>query len=346
MARKTARPGRTLVVFFLGRGARLRPGGPRRHLEARARPRPAGRHPDHPDRQGQARRRTNLNEAASIIDQRVNGSGVTEAEVTTQGNKFDRRRDPRQEPPRPGRDRRSARRSCASASSPAPRSRRPAAASRPAPSDQLPGAGRPRPDARRAARPATKPAASPARRRRPRRRTGPRCSARSPRRRRRPARARRPARRRPARVGQSLVDARRPRPTPPTGGPLVDQPLKWMTNPDPASVKAFNAFPCPTNGAAADRRRQPRQAAGHLRHRRRAGVKYLLSPAVIEGTDLNERQRPASRSSRSAGWSTSPSTARAPTSSRRSLAGAGQHRQAVRDRARRPGASRRRLERR
>ena len=29
-----------------------------------------------------------LNEAAGIIDQRVNGSGVSEAEVTTQGNHF------------------------------------------------------------------------------------------------------------------------------------------------------------------------------------------------------------------------------------------------------------------
>src|SRR3954469_13063706 len=30
----------------------------------------------------------NLNEAASIIDKRVNGTGVAEAEVTTQGNKY------------------------------------------------------------------------------------------------------------------------------------------------------------------------------------------------------------------------------------------------------------------
>ncbi len=29
-----------------------------------------------------------LDEAASIIDQRVNAKGVTEAEVTTQGNQF------------------------------------------------------------------------------------------------------------------------------------------------------------------------------------------------------------------------------------------------------------------
>ena len=68
MARKSARPGRTVAVFFIGAGDRLRPGGARRHLEARARPRPPGRHPDHADRQGQRRPQDNLNEAADIID--------------------------------------------------------------------------------------------------------------------------------------------------------------------------------------------------------------------------------------------------------------------------------------
>ena len=49
-----------------------------------------------------------LNEARSIIDQRVNGSGVTEAEVTTQGGRFIDRRDPGRAPPRPDRDRQAA----------------------------------------------------------------------------------------------------------------------------------------------------------------------------------------------------------------------------------------------
>src|SRR3954469_13520628 len=85
MARKTARPGRTLVVFFLvilvgyglvAIGATWKPelgldlqGGTRITLVAAGNP-----------------SRENLNEAKGIIDQRVNGSGVAEADVTTQGN--------------------------------------------------------------------------------------------------------------------------------------------------------------------------------------------------------------------------------------------------------------------
>ena len=87
MARKTARPGRTLAVFFLvvaiayglvAIGGVWKPalgldlkGGTRITMIAQGQP-----------------TKENLDEAASIIDQRVNGSGVSEAEVTTQGNKF------------------------------------------------------------------------------------------------------------------------------------------------------------------------------------------------------------------------------------------------------------------
>jgi preprotein translocase subunit SecD len=84
MARKQARPGRTLVVFFLGTallyglvalagswkpelGLDLQ-GGTRITLVAKGDP-----------------SSENLDEARAIIDQRVNGSGVSEAEVVTQG---------------------------------------------------------------------------------------------------------------------------------------------------------------------------------------------------------------------------------------------------------------------
>jgi preprotein translocase subunit SecD len=87
MARKPYRPGRTLVVFFLGvvisyglvaltgtwkpeLGLDLQ-GGTRIQLQAVGNP-----------------SSDSLEEARSIIDQRVNGSGVAEAEVTTQGNEF------------------------------------------------------------------------------------------------------------------------------------------------------------------------------------------------------------------------------------------------------------------
>ena len=87
MARKTARPGRTLGVFFLGLaiafglvalGGSWKPelgldlqGGTSIRLTPKGDP-----------------SAESLNEARKIIDQRVNGSGVTEAEVTVQGNKY------------------------------------------------------------------------------------------------------------------------------------------------------------------------------------------------------------------------------------------------------------------
>jgi preprotein translocase subunit SecD len=87
MARRTARPGRTLVVFFIGLaiayglvafagtwkpelGLDLQ-GGTSIRLTPKGNP-----------------STESLNEARSIIDQRVNGSGVTEAEVTVQGNHY------------------------------------------------------------------------------------------------------------------------------------------------------------------------------------------------------------------------------------------------------------------
>jgi preprotein translocase subunit SecD len=87
MARKTARPGRTLAVFFLGLaiafglvafagswkpelGLDLQ-GGTSIRLTPKGNP-----------------SAESLNEARKIIDQRVNGSGVAEAEVTVQGNHY------------------------------------------------------------------------------------------------------------------------------------------------------------------------------------------------------------------------------------------------------------------
>ena len=87
MAGKSFRPGRTLVVFFVvvaisyglvALGGSWKPelgldlkGGTRITLTANGSP-----------------TSSNLKEAAGIIDQRVNGSGVAEAEVTTQGSKY------------------------------------------------------------------------------------------------------------------------------------------------------------------------------------------------------------------------------------------------------------------
>src|SRR3954454_20308217 len=87
MARKTARPGRTLAVFFLGLaiafglvalagtwkpelGLDLK-GGTSIRLTPKGSP-----------------SADSLDEARKIIDQRVNANGVAEAEVTVQGNKY------------------------------------------------------------------------------------------------------------------------------------------------------------------------------------------------------------------------------------------------------------------
>ncbi len=88
MAKKTPRAGRTLIIFGIAVALLYAAGGPRQGLEPPARPRPRGRHPDHarPPRDG-ATSQTQLKLASSIIDERVNGSGVSESEVSTQGNK-------------------------------------------------------------------------------------------------------------------------------------------------------------------------------------------------------------------------------------------------------------------
>ena len=89
MAKKTPRPGRTLLVFGLSiscstawpRSARR--GSPVSGSTSRAAP--GSRCPPMP--QGGAITQTKLKQAASIVDARVNGSGVSEAEVSTQGNR-------------------------------------------------------------------------------------------------------------------------------------------------------------------------------------------------------------------------------------------------------------------
>jgi preprotein translocase subunit SecD len=59
--------------------------------------------------------------------------------------------------------------------------------------------------------------------------------------------------------------------------------LAFMKNPDPAAVKAFNAYRCPAKGTVNDVPDQPLVTCGTGDD---AQTKYLLSPAAIEGTDL------------------------------------------------------------
>ena len=157
MARKTARPGRTLVVFFLGLavayglvalGGTWKPalgldlqGGTRITLIAKGNPTPE-----------------NLDEAAQHHRPARQRHRRHRGRGDHAGQPVHRRRDPRQEPPRPRRHREAPGAAALPARRLLARSRRPAAASRPAPQNRRPAPARPRPAARRARRPATKPA--------------------------------------------------------------------------------------------------------------------------------------------------------------------------------------------
>ena len=87
MARKSARPGRNVAVFFIVLAmayalvALIGTWKPALGLDLEG-----GTQITLTAKDGQNVTKDNLNEAASIIDSRVNGSGVTEATVNTQGN--------------------------------------------------------------------------------------------------------------------------------------------------------------------------------------------------------------------------------------------------------------------
>jgi len=70
----------------------------------------------------------------------------------------------------------------------------------------------------------------------------------------------------------------------PTPSDALDDPLTWMDNPDAKSLAAFNEFSCPANGEVAnidDDPDKPLVTCDEL------GQKMLLSAALIEGTDLS-----------------------------------------------------------
>ncbi|WP_457208681.1 protein translocase subunit SecD, partial [Nocardioides sp. P5_C9_2] len=63
----------------------------------------------------------------------------------------------------------------------------------------------------------------------------------------------------------------------------IDDPLTWIDNPDAESLAAFEAFTCPTNGQPADVVDDPDKPLVTCDE---FGRKFLLSKAMIEGTDL------------------------------------------------------------
>lgn len=267
MARKTARPGRTLWVFFLGLaisyglvalGGSWQPGlgldlqgGTRITLTAKGSP-----------------TAESLTEARGIIDQRVNGSGVTEAEVTTQGNKYivveipgDPRRDlvdvvKRQAQLRFRLVACSSQAPCGGAAATAPTAPTEGLTVQPSPAQQSPSPKKRAPllmaDKTKQKNKAAKASASPS----------------------------------PSSSPSSSPSASPT--TAPDGGKLVDQPIQWMTNPDPASVKAFNAFQCPTDGTAPIVDDVPDKPLVTCGAGDEQGIKYLLSSTVVEGTEVTK----------------------------------------------------------
>ncbi len=75
-------------------------------------------------------------------------------------------------------------------------------------------------------------------------------------------------------------------PTQPGGEKDVD-PLVWIDNPDQASVQAFQKYECPPAGETAVVEDDPDQPLVTCDDE---GVKYLLSTAMIEGTDLQSAE--------------------------------------------------------
>ena len=68
----------------------------------------------------------------------------------------------------------------------------------------------------------------------------------------------------------------------PTNKSSVDEMLAWARNPDPASQAAFVKFTCADAGKVEDNPAKPLLTCDDK------GTKYLLSPAIIEGTQLSD----------------------------------------------------------
>ena len=64
----------------------------------------------------------------------------------------------------------------------------------------------------------------------------------------------------------------------------VKQLLAWQDNPDAAAIQAYNNFTCPPDNAPVVLDDDPNLPIVSCEE----GVKYLLSPAVVEGTDLED----------------------------------------------------------
>src|SRR3954447_12377730 len=304
MARKTARPGRTLVVFFVGLaiafGLVALAGNwkPQLGLDLQGgtsiRLTPKG----NPSAEAP-------NEARNIIDQRVNGSGVSEAEVTVEGNRYvvveipgDARRDLVDTVKRQAQLR--FRLVACSDSDP---SRCQAGASTTTPQNPTapqttPGSGVELPSATPTGNPAPPGPVTPSggNNRAPASYSG---------------KAKKPQATQSATVSPAASPTQSPSPgadatapsdagTPtsepvvpsPPGGKDVGDPLKWIDAPNQEAIDAYNSFTCPQDGTAVNVEDDPKKplVTCEWDPETKQAQKYLLSAAMIEGSDLDGAQ--------------------------------------------------------
>ena len=275
MARTRYRPGRTVVAFFVGLaiafglvalagswtprlGLDLQ-GGTRISLVA----------------SGENVSEGSLQEAANIIDSRVNGSGVSEAEVTTQGERtvvVEIPGESRPELEETVKRQAQLRFRVVACSSVDPTACGGAAATPQAPQQpQAPGSG------------VTVPSAPESGNSTPRNRP--------------PFLGKLSGQQTESPQGQqsespSPEETSPSAPAEPSEDDPVNDPLTWMDNPDQASIQAFNAYDCEKNTSSANVDLEtgelvPGDDAGlPLVTCDDAGIKYLLSVSMIEGTNL------------------------------------------------------------
>jgi preprotein translocase subunit SecD len=276
MARNRYRPGRTVLVFFVGLAiafglvALAGSWTPRLGLDLQGGTRISM------VASGDNVTEQSLQEAATIIDSRVNGSGVTEAEVTTQGERtvvVEIPGEPRPELEETVKRQAQLRFRVVACTSVDPAACGGAGASPQTPQQQpqVPGSGVTVPSA-----PESDSGNSGSKNRAPFLSTKGQKQG-----------------------GQQDQPSESPSPTDapeqpaPSGGDLVDDPLQWMNSPDQASIQAFNAYSCEKNKPSANvDLKTGKPVPGDdpelpLVTCDKDGIKYLLSVAMIEGTDLD-----------------------------------------------------------
>ena len=282
MATKASRPGRRLIAFGVviaalyggvALGGEWKPklgldlqGGTSITLEA-ATP------------NGQAPPKDKLDEARGIIDQRVNGSGVAEAEVSTQGNRnivVDI----------PGKSatnlvdqvKQTAQLRFRLVAASAPGSAQPSPSASASPS----ASGSASPSAKPSAKPTAKATAGASASPKGRALSGGLVAADGAKKKAKPS-----ASAAPTMTPQASPSASAPAPTTTKAGAAVNDPLKWQDDPGEAWLKRFASYTCPKNGPSpltADDKGKPLVTCDD------SGTKYLLSASMIEGTQLTRAE--------------------------------------------------------